>query len=343
MGSKILTISIAAYNMEKYIHKTLDSLIDKRVIDDIEVFVIDDGGTDGTLDIANKYAEKYPNSIFPIHKENGGYGSTVNYSVAHATGKYFKLLDGDDWFGTEGAVKLVQYLKKSSVDMVVTPYYAGTEVTGLKLNNIDWLKKNTVLETRSLRDAKPIPMWAAAFKTEIVKKEWINLPEKTFYTDVLYLLHTLFHAKTLFCTEYGVYCYRVDRSGNSTNRISLAKHYPKHMEISLMCAEYYAEKMKTDDFPLLRACAGMPYVSAARGLLYAPVSQKLKEELIEYDGKLKSISSILYDETEKYGKTGKYLKWIRRTNYVAYWLMVLYSPKKTDNFKFRFSTRKKDA
>lgn len=79
-SEKVATISIAAYNMEKHIRKTLDSLLDERVIDDLEVLVVDDGGTDRTLEIANEYAATYPNSIFPIHKENGGYGSVLNYT-----------------------------------------------------------------------------------------------------------------------------------------------------------------------------------------------------------------------------------------------------------------------
>ena len=100
-NEKILTISVAAYNVEEYIRQTLDSLTDERVIGNLEIFVVDDGGKDSTLDIAKEYANIYPESVFPIHKENGGYGSTVNYSLAHAHGKYFKLLDGDDWFDTE--------------------------------------------------------------------------------------------------------------------------------------------------------------------------------------------------------------------------------------------------
>lgn len=64
MSGKILTVSIAAYNMEKYIRQALDSLIDERVIGDLDVFVIDDGGTDRTFEIAKEYAAKYPHSIF---------------------------------------------------------------------------------------------------------------------------------------------------------------------------------------------------------------------------------------------------------------------------------------
>ena len=86
---KILTISIAAYNVGDYIKNTLDSLVVPEVMDKLEVFIVDDGGTDETLKIAKEYEEKYPETFHAVHKENGGYGSTVNYSIAHATGKYF--------------------------------------------------------------------------------------------------------------------------------------------------------------------------------------------------------------------------------------------------------------
>ena len=74
--SKTLTISIAGYNVEKYIRETLDSLCLGTIIEDIEVFVVDDGGKDNTYEIAKEYEEKYPNSIHAVHKENGGWGST---------------------------------------------------------------------------------------------------------------------------------------------------------------------------------------------------------------------------------------------------------------------------
>ena len=92
---KTLTISIAAYNVQKYIRQTLEFLIIPKIIDDLEIFVIDDGGQDETLSIAKEYADQYPDSIFPIHKENGRYGTVFNCAIQRASGKYFKLLDGN--------------------------------------------------------------------------------------------------------------------------------------------------------------------------------------------------------------------------------------------------------
>lgn len=118
---KILTISIAAYNVADYIRGTLDSLICQDCMDDLEILVVDDGGRDETLQIVKEYEEKYPHSIFGIHKENGGYGSVINTSIRRATGKYFKQLDGDDWFETENLCDFVNLLRSIDADYVVTP------------------------------------------------------------------------------------------------------------------------------------------------------------------------------------------------------------------------------
>lgn len=83
---KILTISIAAYNVQQYLDKLLASLVAPEVLDDLEVLVIDDGSADKTADIALKYVKRYPESFRLIRKENGGWGSTVNCGIRTSKG-----------------------------------------------------------------------------------------------------------------------------------------------------------------------------------------------------------------------------------------------------------------
>lgn len=106
MSEKILTISIAAYNVEKYLPKTLESLVIPEIMDQLEVLIINDGSQDKTGQIAEEYVVKYPATFYLVNKENGGWGSTVNTSAQLATGKYYKLLDGDDFFNAEALKNL---------------------------------------------------------------------------------------------------------------------------------------------------------------------------------------------------------------------------------------------
>ena len=72
MEGKVLSVVVPMYNVEAYIAQCLDSFAVPEVLDQVEILVIDDGGTDGSAAIAQTYEEKYPGSYRVIHKENGG-------------------------------------------------------------------------------------------------------------------------------------------------------------------------------------------------------------------------------------------------------------------------------
>ena len=101
---KILTIAIPAYNMEKYVGRCLDSVLHTAMTNTIEVLLINDGSKDSTLRIAQEYATKWPETLRVINKPNGGWGSAINCAISEAAGKYFKILDADDWFDTQALI-----------------------------------------------------------------------------------------------------------------------------------------------------------------------------------------------------------------------------------------------
>ena len=109
-NDKLLTVVVPSYNASKYLDFNLQSFLRPSVPKRLEVIIVDDGSTDDTARIADAYHEKYPETIKVIHKDNGGHGSGINAGLRAATGKYFKVVDADDWVDHEALERLLDYI-----------------------------------------------------------------------------------------------------------------------------------------------------------------------------------------------------------------------------------------
>lgn len=287
---KILTISIAAYNVEQYIGQALDSLIDERIIDDLEIFVVDDGGTDKTLEIAKRYAEKYPQSIFPIHKENGGYGSTINTSVRLATGKYFKQLDGDDWFDKDNLYRFVELLKTIDADLVATQTVNYNECTNEEILGDTFYKfKTGRYDFEKLGFNGFLRMHCSAFKTGILKENALSITEHCFYTDLEYVNYPVPYIKSIYICHYPIYMYRIGREGQSISVESLKKHYKEHQTVIFdLCKLYKSISVHSDarrDIILTRLV--MEIRAHFKYLCYFPMSRENCNKINDFYQNLK--------------------------------------------------------
>lgn len=119
---KILTVVVPTYNAEKYLRDNLESFEIPELMQDIEILIVNDGSTDHSLDIAEEYIKRYPETYRVITKENGGHGSGINCGIEHAQGTYFKVVDADDWVEKEAFVSLVKALKASGADVVYSGF-----------------------------------------------------------------------------------------------------------------------------------------------------------------------------------------------------------------------------
>lgn len=238
MGEKILTVSIAAYNVEIFIRKALESLLDEETAPLLEVFVIDDGGTDRTLEIAKEFAARYPDTVKPVHKENGGYGSTVNYGMTHASGKYFKQLDGDDSFCRENLGEFLRFLQETDADLVLTPYYRVYEDG--KLEDVDRhrIDGTTALSSLKAGELSNIHLHELAIRTELLRKKDVRLSEHRFYTDNEYVFFPCLYAETITRFPGIIYRYRM---GDSVSLPGRKKHWTDAEDVILRMAEAFED------------------------------------------------------------------------------------------------------
>ena len=106
---KIISCTVPRYNSQAYMRKCVDSLLVGG--DDVEIIIVNDGSKDDTIKIANEYAERYPDIVKVVDKENGGHGSGINEGLKLASGRYFKVVDSDDWLDKDALEQLIAVMK----------------------------------------------------------------------------------------------------------------------------------------------------------------------------------------------------------------------------------------
>ena len=205
--SKLLSISIAAYNMEKYLSNAIESCIFSDYLRNrIEIIVVNDGSKDKTLEIAKSYESRYPNCIKVINKINGGYGSTVNSSISVATGKYFKLLDADDWFNEKGFEKFINRLEDCNSDVVFSDYNTVFEDGKIEGTVSFDLESGIVYQISEKHlNAGDYAMHAISVKTNLLKDGNVKLSEKCFFTDTEFVYYSFKWSNTFLYIDENVY------------------------------------------------------------------------------------------------------------------------------------------
>lgn len=112
----MVSIIVPIYNVEKYLKRCLESLV-SQTYEEIEILLVNDGSTDGSVKIAQEYADKYKNVIL-LSKKNGGLSDARNYGLRYAEGDYVAFIDSDDWIDERMIEKLVLKADSAKADIV---------------------------------------------------------------------------------------------------------------------------------------------------------------------------------------------------------------------------------
>lgn len=251
--SAILSIVVPSYNVEQYLDKCLTSFSDSRFNDKLEVIIANDGSQDKTQEIAEKYVEKFPHIFKLINKENGGHGSAVNVGIENATGKYFRIVDGDDWVHTENMVKLLEILEKSTSDMVVDERREVHMVTG----ETEFFPLPASLETAKQLDFAEmcndyemgtcIMLHTLSYKTELLKEHAIRLQEHIFYVDIEYIIKATMEAKTIEFHNLEIYQYLVGNVNQSVSSQNYVKRFSHHSKVTRSLIIYATQNQATGE------------------------------------------------------------------------------------------------
>ena len=246
---KYISFAIPCYNSEAYMEKAINSILVGG--EDVEIIVVNDGSKDGTQKIAERYQEKYPTIVKAVEKENGGHGDAVNCGLAHATGKYFKVVDSDDWVDKEALKKILDAVKgfvdaDSPVDMVISNYVY--EKVGMKHKKVirydNVLPQNQVFRWDDIgrfRLDQYILMHSVIYRTEMLKLCQLELPKHTFYVDNIYVFKPLPYVKTMYYLDVNFYRYFIGRDDQSVNETNMIKRIDQQFKVTYIMIDYMTQ------------------------------------------------------------------------------------------------------
>ena len=225
-GSKTITFVVPCYNSAAYMDACIESIL--VCGDDIEVLIIDDGSTkDDTPAKADAWEQSHPGIVRALHKENGGHGSAINLGLAEAAGRYFKVVDSDDWLDKDAALEMMAYLRRQCelefpTDLVVANYVYEKTHEG----------KRTVIHYRNVFPERQEFSWSdighfgqsqyllmhsIIYRTELLRETGLELPEHCFYVDNIFAYVPLPHVRTLYYLDVDLYRYFIGREDQSVN------------------------------------------------------------------------------------------------------------------------------
>lgn len=299
--SKLLTIIIPVYNVENYITQCLDSFIVPEILNDIEVLIINDGSPDQSAEIAQTYVDKYPLSFKLVSKENGGHGSTINLGIQLASGKYFKVVDGDDWIQKDALKELVLFLKNTDADLIHTNFYWVYEGTNKKQHEqklpFAGVEYQKIYSFEDISNKCFIKMHNMTIRTSILKEHCPPLDENCFYVDNEYILYPVPYINTVVFLDNTVYMYRIGRSEQSINIKKMRERCKQHEYVLHTLLSFYSTKKDfisaSANSYLANGIARM-FCSQIKIYLSYPAEETYKKKIAESDLLLKQEYPEIY-------------------------------------------------
>ena len=362
-NDKLLTVVVPSYNASKYLDFNLRSFLEPSVPEKLEVIVVDDGSTDATAQIADAYHEKYPDTIKVVHKENGGHGSGINAGLKVATGKYFKVIDADDWVDHEALERLLDYIVSFDVaDTVIDTAQIQAEakaraqdkavfVPDVIYNNYYWrltdeakspneyerkaeftepfsgVEYRKVYDFEDIADRCYVKMHNMTIRTAILREHQIHIDEHCYYVDMEYIFYPMPYVETIAFLPEFLYQYQIGRQGQSMDPTKMQRNATQYDHVLASIYAYYDAHCRDIRQPNRREyidrLISRFYASRIKILLSMPDAGNRKHEFVMMEQILKHDYRDIYD-----ANLNPAIRILRRSGYLFYGAAVIAMKKK---------------
>ncbi len=215
-----VSILVPIYNVERYLKQCLESLVN-QTLQDIEIICINDGSTDASHSIIEEYA-KNDNRIKAIHKDNSGYGHSMNTGLDAVTGEFVAIVESDDFVDLNMCKDLYELAQKDDVDMVIADFYGFKNNQARKMGKVSKSLENKIINVQTEKKITKLylPIWNKMYKTEFLKEINLRFIESkgASYQDTSFGFISLVSAKKVVCTQRAYLYYREDNANSSVKQ-----------------------------------------------------------------------------------------------------------------------------
>lgn len=189
---ELITIIIPVYNVEKYLNRCIQSVLN-QTYKNLEIIMVDDGSTDSSPEICDKY-EKRDSRIKVIHQSNGGLSDARNSGLEISKGEYVLFIDSDDYVGTEMIENFYKCLVDTGADTVIGGFRRSVRnkieikenTFAGKIYDTEYDIKNNVLKKMLASDGQDqieMSVWKVLFSMDIIRKNHLRFPERKYLCE----------------------------------------------------------------------------------------------------------------------------------------------------------------
>lgn len=218
---KKISIIVPVYNSCQYLERCINSLLNQKNVDDLQIILVNDGSQDASEEIIDRYVKEYPDNIIKINKANGGQASARNRGIEIADSEYLLFIDSDDYIENNCLDKLYSFAQSNNNDLVVFDYYEIENNRKIKKEGMNCLTTNNNINYL-LGNASP---WNKLIKTQILKDNNIKFLENYIYEDLATMPIIAGYAKNVGYYKYPLYYYII-RDGSTMRQ----KDYNEKLE-----------------------------------------------------------------------------------------------------------------
>ena len=315
MSTKV-SIIIPVYNAEKQLERCIESVL-KQDYTDFELLLINDGSSDKSGDICERYATSDAR-IRVVHKENTGVSDSRNLGISMAKGEFLQFLDSDDWITPDATGLLVRMAQENDCEMVIADFY---RVIGERLSQKGKIHEDGILTREEFAlemmenpaDFYYGVLWNKLYRRRLIMENGLCMNKDiSWCEDFIFNMEYIRHVKKVYALHVPIYYYVKTPGSLVSQGTSISKTIRMKKMVFKCYKEFYQDVFKEEDYEKIRLQVYRFLVDAAGdgavGPMILPGSMKLGDERISVSLSITEGAGILFDSYREIKLLDRYLE-----------------------------------